>query len=262
MAVAHAITLLDHDEQTPFARWILAAAIVLAAHVGLMATYVLFRSDLPEGVHDAPAVILDLAPVAVAPETLPIDIAPGPMSVEQEQQLPAPKVAELPKPELVVKPTPAENPEVVLPIEQPKPEVKPDAKPEEKVLDANKEERKVALVAMAPPMAKRIAPEMAAPRAGDVSTVPPSYIGTLMAHLNRFKQYPKGTNVTGVAIVSFSMDRNGRVLTKRVSKSSGSEALDNEALAMFVRAEPLPAFPRDMAGPTHSFDAPIRFTIR
>jgi protein TonB len=87
----------------------------------------------------------------------------------------------------------------------------------------------------------------------------------LLAHLNRHKHYPRAARARreeGVVTLSFTMDRNGRVLARYIAKSSGSAALDAEALAMLQRAEPLPAFSASMGGETRSFNVPIRFSLR
>ncbi len=62
-----AIVLLEREGGVDVARWASAAAIVLAAHLGLMATYLLFFSQPPIGVPESPAVVIDLAPLPVAP---------------------------------------------------------------------------------------------------------------------------------------------------------------------------------------------------
>ena len=46
--------------------------------------------------------------------------------------------------------------------------------------------------------------------------------------------------------LSFTVDRNGRVLARSIARSSGVAALDEEVLAMVQRAQPLPAFPPAM----------------
>jgi protein TonB len=62
--------------------------------------------------------------------------------------------------------------------------------------------------------------------------------------------------------LNFTMDRNGRVLSRHVVHSSGYAALDAEALAMVERAQPLPAFPPNMPESARSFTAPIKFSLR
>lgn len=87
----------------------------------------------------------------------------------------------------------------------------------------------------------------------------------LFSHLLRYRQYPssaQSAHQEGVVTLSFTMDRNGRVLSRHIARSSGISALDAEALAMVERAQPLPAFPPSMPGSSRNFTAPIRFSLR
>jgi len=91
-----------------------------------------------------------------------------------------------------------------------------------------------------------------------------NYMGLLSAHLQRFKQYPPAARAAGeqgVATLSFTVSRNGRVSDGRIVKSSGSAKLDAETLAMLRRAQPLPSFPPEMTQSALSFAAPIRFSL-
>jgi len=51
------------------------------------------------------------------------------------------------------------------------------------------------------------------------------------------------------------MDANGHVTLADIQKSSGRPVLDNEALAMIQRAQPLPALPTDF--PTRILNAVV-----
>jgi protein TonB len=62
--------------------------------------------------------------------------------------------------------------------------------------------------------------------------------------------------------VRFAVDRSGRVLSASLAGSAGIPALDQEALAVFRRAEPLPPAPADVTGATFTFTIPIRFLAR
>ena len=63
-------------------------------------------------------------------------------------------------------------------------------------------------------------------------------------------------------MLSFTVGRGGQVLRASLSRSSGHAELDAETLAMIRRAQPLPAFPPEMAQSSLSFTVPIRFAIR
>ena len=83
---------------------------------------------------------------------------------------------------------------------------------------------------------------------------------TLLTHLGRYKRYPaQGKGAEGVVSLAFTIDRKGNVVSSRVEKSSGSSALDDEALAMIKRAAPLPAPPPEVTDADLTFVLPIRF---
>ena len=63
----------------------------------------------------------------------------------------------------------------------------------------------------------------------------------------------------GVAAVTFTMDRGGRVLSVGLVRSSNSALLDDEAVALVHRAEPLPSLPDEVPGSTITLTVPISF---
>lgn len=148
---ARAIVLLERDG-SEWPRWLLAGAIVLAAHLALVASYLFLVVPKPQGALEFPAIVIDMAPLPVAPAS-PLDVAPGPEMVEAAPQ-PEPKPIE-PPPERVAEPPPPEAiaplvalpepppPEPIVPLvalpeppPPPPPEVKkepaPEAQPEKK----------------------------------------------------------------------------------------------------------------------------------
>jgi TonB family protein len=81
------------------------------------------------------------------------------------------------------------------------------------------------------------------------------------AHLARHKRFPEGAQSKrneGTAVVRFSLDGGGRVITVKLITSSGVAALDQEAQAMVRRASPFPAPP---SGGTMEFTVPLSFQI-
>ena len=88
---------------------------------------------------------------------------------------------------------------------------------------------------------------------------------SLLARLQQNKRYPASAEARreqGVATLSFTVDRHGRVLARSITRSSGSAALDGEVLAMVQRAQPLPAFPPAMTQDSVNLVVPIRFSLR
>lgn len=246
-----AIALHDGDDRHEFARWSLAGVIVLAAHLGLAASYLMLRDAASDGMPQAPAVIIDFAPMPVAPAS-DLDIAVGPQ-MQESLVPPEPKLQEVP--EKIEPPPPAENPIVATPEPTPKVEPKPEPKP------------KAPRTTAAPRSPIHTGTTAAAPAPGSTSAnaFPPSWINMLFSHLLRYRQYPSSAQSArqeGVVTLSFTMDRNGRVLSRHIARSSGVAALDAEALAMVERAQPLPAFPPSMPESSRNFTAPIRFSLR
>jgi protein TonB len=125
--------------------------------------------------------------------------------------------------------------------------VLPEEKPPDKVVPPTPETRTTtAVVATAP-------------------RVDASWQTLLIKHLQRFKNYPSGARERkegGEALLSFTMDRNGHVLSRRIVRSSGHPDLDAEALAMVERAQPLPAFPASMTEAELDLTLPIHFSLR
>ena len=127
----------------------------------------------------------------------------------------------------------------------------------------------VSLPAPPPPMTAQasVAPTPPVPPAAAPNGVGEgrdSFLGRLLAQLNRFKQYPrtaKKAGIEGVVMLHFVMDARGQVLSYEIAKSSGRPILDSEALALIQRAQPLPALPADY--PTRTLDAivPIEFSL-
>jgi TonB family protein len=103
------------------------------------------------------------------------------------------------------------------------------------------------------------APAAAPARAASLS---PSFLGQISAALRRVQRYPTGARARhseGVAHVTFTLTRDGTVVGPRLSRSSGDEELDTEAVSMLQRAN-LPSLPSDY-GDSQSMTVPIRFSL-
>jgi protein TonB len=277
----NAFVLHDTSDATGALRWGTSATAIVAAHAALIALGMAWYTQRPPPGVTIPMIMVDMAPATASPEPTPMDIAPGP----EMQQADASPPSEPAKPETVqeqLAPTPPQQkPEVEAPPEQkaeptpPKPEpakIVPDppkpvpAKPKPVRAKARKPtEATPAPRTTAAPRAERRAPTASAISAGASAAAIASYNQRVAAHLRRFKQYPpasKAAGQQGTARLRFSIGRGGRVLSSRLSGSSGHAALDAETLAMVRRAQPFPAFPPEMKQASMSFNVPIQYSIR
>lgn len=85
----------------------------------------------------------------------------------------------------------------------------------------------------------------------------------LAAHINSNKFSPaEGFGQAGNAKVIFVIDRSGRLISRALAESTGSQSLDDGALAIVARAEPFPAPPSELKGDSFTFTAPINFADR
>lgn len=57
------------------------------------------------------------------------------------------------------------------------------------------------------------------------------------------------------------MNRDGKVLSVTLERSSGFGILDDEALALPKRAQPLPKPPEDLPGQTIELVVPVEFVL-
>ena len=62
-------------------------------------------------------------------------------------------------------------------------------------------------------------------------------------------------------MLRFAMDRSGKVLSAKIDKPSGVDALDQEALALVQRAQPLPKPPAEFPGNPIELVVPVEFSL-
>jgi periplasmic protein TonB len=226
------------DSPRDFARWTIAGAVVVCIYAGA-AAYLLATHQPDEIGAASDVVTVELAPIDSTPDAKEEDVAPAPETMVESQPLP-----DLPQPKPQQEEMKVEQPPDETPTEVPLPTPKPPEK-----------------VAEAPPPAPQTAQQVK----GGAPAVEASWQANLVRQLQRFKRYPASSqsrNEQGVVLLSFSLDRAGHVLAHSIAKSSGYADLDNEVMAMIMRAEPLPPFPATMTQPRIDLTVPIRFSLR
>lgn len=241
-------------------RWCACFAIVLGVHVGGAAALLARWNETSDLVANAPVITIDLAPMAVAPQTTPTEVPPD--VVESKQQIEPEPEPEKPVETAEVEPLPTPEPELAM-LPPPKP---PELeKPVEEKKEVKKKRRHS--VASARSAADRKAERAAAPMPGAAARndrALPNWTSQLVARLERYKRYPaeaQSRGDRGVVRLAFSVDRGGGVHHVRIIRSSGSQLLDRETLAMVQRAAPLPPPPEGL-GSQVAIVVPIRYNIR
>jgi protein TonB len=91
-----------------------------------------------------------------------------------------------------------------------------------------------------------------------------AYTARIQRQLNRHKKYPpeaRSQGLAGVVTVNFSVNSQGQMTFSRLVKSSGHQALDNEAMALLRRVSPLPAMPKELNRRSLNMTVPIVFSV-
>jgi protein TonB len=247
--------------------WAFAAAAALALHLGCGALAI---AHLREAENDsdigANAIEIGLEFAAVHREVT--DLPPGPDTdasvaspalAEQQAEV---KETELPK-DIPTEPEEADR--LVTPNESNKPREE-DTKIAAVQTQASTES--VASEATATPSSEAIpeGPRSVAPALGSGDTARRARVTwqkQLVAHLDKHKRYPpQRVQKSAEIMVSFALDRMGRVLSSTIVKGSGDPAFDQAALAMLKRADPVPQPPPLVADEGLNFTLPVIFRVK
>jgi protein TonB len=273
----NAFALHDVSDQAMLRRWGVAAVTILATHAALIAIGMNWTRPQPESGVTLPAIMVDMAPVSAAPQSMPLERAPDQLMEQADASPPEPVKQQDVVEEQIAPTPPQEKPEVVAPPEQ-KVEMKPATEPAKPVPEAKPTPVKPKVVrpeakkpndstpaprTAAPPRVERQDQAASAASAGATASAIASYNQRVRAHLMRFHQYPAAANgQRGLARLSFTLNRNGQVLGSRLGGSSGVAALDAQAMAMVRQAQPFPAFPPEISYTSMPFNVPVEFKGR
>lgn len=179
--------------------------------------------------------VFNVAPPAAPPEPAS-EIPPGPPQIRRERPQPKVDAPTMPPPLVPVPGTSHTSPPAPALVTDPGPPVERTTAPPSSPL---------------PP----------ASRAGDAR---PTWEGQVLAALNAAKRYPREARRNrqqGMPWLRFVIDREGRVRTVRLERSSGFDPLDREALALPLRAQPLPKPPANIGGDRIELVVPVEFFI-
>lgn len=264
-------TILSQREESGLRRWGIAAAIVLLAHIGLLVGFMFVRqSDMPPGT-PPDAVMINLAPIAVAPPPQEeVDTPPQPEEVQPETPPePSPVEPQPPQPQQQMAVAPAPTEPDVLPAPQPDVMMAPPPPPKVAEKPVEKTPPKP-VVKHQPKQAKPPArahqrtnlphaARAAAPSPGFSGAAVASWKSEIVMRISSVKQYPEEARpASGTAVVAFSVNRSGGIMSARLVRSSGSALLDRAAVETVRRANPVPPPPAGVPG--GSFTIPLHFS--
>lgn len=247
--------------------WAFAAIGAVALHAGcavaLSGVFTATDDDVSLG---APAIEIGIE--LAAPKAEETDLPPGPPADDsvatpampeqkatvEETKLEKYKPVETDDPDRIVSPTATEKPK--------------EDEPTKATVTTNASQESVASEAAAPPpvAAASESERSVAPAQGtgdSAQRIKATWQKELVAHINRQKRYPSTTTRRNEEIVvSFTLDRTGRVLNISVAKSSGDPAFDEAAVSMLRRADPMPQPPARVADEGLTFNLPVVFRAK
>lgn len=247
---------LAAEDISDLRRWTFSGLAIVTLYGALTASLLGWREpDDLEPAEPSGAVVVDLAPEAAAPSVTPSDLPPGPEQTIAEAR-PVPKLDAAPPDDAQELPR-APNPEAVVDSAT---KVQPDTEPEQQA---------AASTSAPAVVSQRVAPVAAAPMQGRPELKNEQAVATwrsqILALVERNKRYPEAARSRreqGITQVRFMLDRKGQVSNAEITQSSGSSALDGEAIALLQRAQPFPAPPDSFEGQSVAVKLPIRFTVK
>ena len=87
------------------------------------------------------------------------------------------------------------------------------------------------------------------------------YLGEINQHVQKAKVNPRSRK-SGTVLMRFTVGLDGALLSKEIAASSGSQVLDEAAVAALDRAAPFPPIPPEVSGKPLAFTQPFRFIMR
>ncbi len=88
-----------------------------------------------------------------------------------------------------------------------------------------------------------------------------AYLGTLSKSIERAKVNPR-SRLAGTVMVRFTVGPDGNLISRMIEKSSGSQVLDDAAVAALDRAAPFPPMPQNVAQGPIEVSVPFEFVTR
>lgn len=260
--------ILNYHAGQPHQPWGKGTLFSVGAHLALaLLAVITFEKQSVQPISPA-AVMLEFAPEAQSAVTPP-DV---PVGIDQQRKVDASKAEVTPEKVETHRAVEAEDGELALKKPNkptPEPLKKRDVQKKNHLHQQAVNGNSTVTSRAAPLPQQKQAATTAAPvdsNADSVRQARLSWEGLVMGQLNRVKQFPadaKRRGREGVATVTFSVNAAGAILTSRLANSSGTIALDREALAMLERAGTLPAPPAGLVvNGRYTVTLPVSFDLK
>ncbi|WP_342710899.1 TonB family protein [Bradyrhizobium sp. B124] len=256
----------DLDLRTSKRLWVIAAVTAVGLHLGgaALALANLRGDDGGEGLGAAGAEYA----VELASPDVPDDAAPpgAPADEQQAVQEMAQQKAEVKDTDLPqAKPMEADDPDRIVTEDTAKKQKEDEAKVAK--VETNAQEAQQASEAAAPTKLEdtRQSETMKAPNPGigkDKLALTAKWDKKIIGIIEKNKRYPKvGKGKEARVVLSFVLNRLGRVIELAIAESSGDPVYDEAALALLRRASPeLPPPPAELTEDTFSYTVPIVYS--
>lgn len=216
-------------------------AVVLAIHAA--AIIVALQWPAPKPIELPPeTMMVQIAPLPEPAPPPPPTVVTPPTPPTPVEEVPLPKLAEVPKAEIVV-PKPPPKPKPKPKPQPPKPEKKPepprDEPPAEKPVNTPP-------APPAPPTAPKA--QKSEPPMPSNSNALPNWQGEVQAKLAKNKEVPDALRrgVEGQVVLHFVIGADGRLLSYEVVGGTGNASLDRAALKMLRKSDPFPPPPKEI----------------
>ncbi|MET0220094.1 MAG: energy transducer TonB [Tardiphaga sp.] len=255
---------LDHT--TSWRMWVIAGIFAVLLHVGGIgaAVYQMQQEEEDDGLG---ANAIEVGMEMVSPDVQQTDLPQGP---DSDQSVASPAVQEqkaVEKPVDLPKDTPHESEEpdqVVTENTLTKP-VEETPEKEQKQQQASQESVASEAAAQQKLEDSKVGEKAQAQEAGignDKKKLAAKWSKQLVAYLNKNLRYPaERDRKKAEVLVTFEINRVGKVLAVRVEKSSGDPVFDAAAIAMVRRSDPLPPPPPLQADESLVYTIPAVFNV-
>ena len=233
------MTAVSISARDDLRRWVVSGAVVLGLHAAGAALLVTWHDPLTIG-EPSSAIVVDLEPFATPPSDRIEDLAPGPKQQEVDAPPPEPTHNEQKVDEKIdVPPTPVP---AVAALPPPEPIDQPQTTP-------------------VVPVPTTTAPPVAHASQAQIN----EWFSAIAQAIKRHKAYPRAARErgeTGIVALSFTLDRDGHLVSSHVDHGSGHPELDRAAVETIEHAQPFQPPPAGMLGAAFNFRMPVEFSIR